>query len=148
MPDKIKLFQTVASFEMGERVPRVRDAFWFALPYVLDPTVDWSQWFTGTKPRAFAVSVRETGHPQAGKVYPTDYANATSKANFLGIIIDGHDYEKDPNVTVTLAGGIPLKYLQSTPAKPYETIDADVVAALGDLGLNRVKDLVFWNKVQ
>lgn len=75
-------------------------------------------------------------------------AGLAEQAAFLGVLIDGFDYTKDLNITVTLAAGIPLKFLQGTPAAPSQTVDDDIVAVADLLGLKIFNGQVFWNKVQ
>jgi len=69
-------------------------------------------------------------------------------AEFLGVLIDGFDYTKDLNITVTLAAGIPLIYLQATVAAPPSTVDADFVAVAETLGFKIYNGQAFWNRVQ
>lgn len=147
MGNKVNHFKLVATATLGERVPRVKDAYHWATPYQMDPTVDWATWLAGTEPRAILLSVRTSG-THTGKVYPTDLTDAASVENFLGLLIDGTDYENDLNVTVTLAGAIPLRYLQSLPAKPSGVVDNDVVAKLADLKIKRIKEFIFWDNTR
>jgi hypothetical protein len=126
------------------------------------------------EPRAFLVSRYEafladgtTPNAKAGLLYPTDLTALThaytdvdpefedaeaaaqlARREFLGVIIDGADYKKDLNFTVTLAAGIPAIYLQGSLAAPSQTVDAAVVAAAPLLGLKFFHGQVFWNKVQ
>lgn len=157
---KISLFNVVARAELSERIPRVPGAFHFALPFEADSAVNWALYFDGVDgtliaPRAFPVSRYPalqadgtTPEPKVGLVYPTDLDVPYDVANFLGIIIDGADYTKDLNFTVTLAAGIPAIYLQGSLAAVSETVDPDVVAAADDLGLKFFNGQVFWNQVQ
>lgn len=155
-----KNFQSIATASLGERVPKVAGAWHFALPFVMDANVTWADYFGGVEPRAFLIGVRPEGHAQAGQVYPLDTAAIEAAidlpdqaavdaevANFIGVAIEGTDYENDPNMTVALAGGIPERYLQQLNASPAYALDvrADVLAALG---INRLKGHLFWNTVQ
>lgn len=153
---KVNLFQVIASAEISERIPRVPGAFHFALPFLADSTVDWGAALVDQiHPRATLISRYPalqadgtTPEPKVGQVYPTNLAVPYDVTNFLGVLIDGFDYDTDLNVTVTLAAGIPLIYLQGDPTAPHSTVDANVVAAADDLGLKIFNGQVFWNKVQ
>ena len=144
MADKVKLFQTIARVEHWERVPRLQSYGVFALPFPMDPDVDWAAWFAGPEPRAFLVSVHTDG-PKKGMVYPTDITASVSKANVVGMVIDGHDYEKDPNITVTLRAAVPVQYVQQGPTKPALTPDNDILAATLELKLKVIKGHYFFD---
>lgn len=142
--DKVKTFQVIGRVEHWERVPRLQSYGVFALPFPMDADVNWAPWFAGSEPRAFFVSVHTTGD-KAGQVYPTDLNDAASVANVVGLVIDGHDYLRDPNVTVALRAAVPAKYVQQGPSKPALTEDADVAAAATNLKLKKIKDLYFFD---
>lgn len=144
MADKVKLFQTVARVEHWERVPRLQAYGVFALPFPMDPDVNWADWFAGVEPRAFLVSVYPSG-PKAGYVYPTDLTSQESMSNVIGMVIDGHDYEKDPNVTVALRAAVPVQYVQQGPAKPALQPDADLLAVASTVGLKVIKGHYFFD---
>lgn len=144
MADKVKLFQTIGRVEYWERVPRLQSYGVFALPFPMDPDVNWAEWFAGPEPRAFLVSVHTTG-PKAGMVYPTNLADTDSKANVVGMVIDGHDYEKDPNITVTLKAAVPVQYVQQGPTKPALKPDNDVLSAVSELKLKVIKGHYFFD---
>lgn len=144
MADKVKLFQSVARVEHWERVPRLKSYGVFALPFPMDPDVDWAPWFAGPEPRAFLVSVHTTG-AKAGTVYPTDLNDATSKANVVGMVIDGHPYETDPNITVTLRAAVPVQYVQQSPTKPALQLDNDIYSRADELGLKIIKEHYFFD---
>lgn len=172
---KYNHWQVIATASQTERVPKVPGAWYFGLPFVMDPNVSWENYFSGVEPRAFIVGIHPEGHTEEGKVYPLDLktiiegidpdldpedptdaakieaAQAEIK-NFLGLCIEGTDYENDPNMTVALAGGIPLRYVQQTQtgadAVDAYTVDDDVVAVLEVLGIKLLKGHIFWNTVQ
>lgn len=164
---KVQLFQTISRAELSERIPRVPGAFHFALPFPADEDIDWSEYFAGIKPRAFLVArypettTEDDGeggtttvpHPKAGLIYPLNLGDdnpnlEADKANFLGVVIDGTDYEKDLNITVTLAAGIPLKFLQGDLASESEVVDPLVVEAAQELGFKIFSQNIFWNFIQ
>jgi hypothetical protein len=166
---KYNHFQVIATAATAERVPKVPGAWYFGLPFVMDADVTWSDYFTGIEPRGFLVGIYPDGHAKAGQVYPLDLApilawiaeeseatpddevidaGKAEAANFLGLAIEGTDYENDENMTVALAAGVPLRYIQQDQTKaPYE-VDADVLAALPKLGIVLRKGHIFWNTVQ
>lgn len=156
VPNKVELFKVIAKAEQGERIPRVPGAWHFALPFLADSAVDWSLWFDGKEePRAILVSRYPhfkadgtTVEPKEGKIYPTDISVTYDVDNFLGIIIDGVNYTRDLNFTVTLAAGIPEIYLQSDYSNPTGVVDQDIKDIADDLGLKYFNGQVFWNKVQ
>ena len=78
-------------------------------------------------------------------VYPTNLADTDSKANVVGMVIDGHDYEKDPNITVTLKAAVPVQYVQQGPTKPALTPDNDVLSAVSELKLKVIKGHYFFD---
>lgn len=145
---KVSHWQIIAKASLGERIPRVPSAFHFALPFPADPDIDWSLYFDGIQPRAFLVSLYPAGHAKEGHIYPTDLGVAADVTNFLGVIIDGTNYEIDLNFTVTLAAGIPLRFLQASLAAPSEVVDPAIVANASTLGFKIFSQNVFWNKVQ
>lgn len=152
-----------AGGQLAERIPRVSGAFWFALPFPADTheDVEWADYFAGPHARAFLVGKRPVGHPRAGTVYPLDLevvngnddnAAAAEIANFIGVQVDGENYEISDDRTVTLAGGIPLKYVQQiqtgdNAVDPY-TVDPAVTAAAPLLGMKIYNGHLFWNTVQ
>lgn len=163
---KYNHFQVIATSQLAERVPKVPGAWYFGMPFVMDPNVTWADYFGGVEPRAFLVGVRPVGHADAGKVYPLDHtviaagvaggalqaaidAKDAEVANFIGVAIEGTDYANDDNMTVALAGGIPERYLQQDNAAVAYTLDPaltdDVLAALP---VRRLKGHIFWNTVQ
>jgi hypothetical protein len=140
---KFKPFTSIGRVEYWERVPRLQAYGVFALPFPMDPDVDWASWFSGPKPKAFLVSLRTTG-PKAGHVYPTDLTDSASVANVIGMVIDGHDYE-DPNITVTLKAAVPVEYVQQGPEKPALTPDSDILNAASQLKLKVIKGHYFFD---
>jgi hypothetical protein len=164
---KYQHFQVIASAQTAERVPKVPGAWHFALPFPMDPDVTWADYFAGVEPRAFLVGIYPDDHAKAGHAYPLDLAKvnyvsdeeaednddllAAQEAeikNFLGFAIEGTDYERDSNMTVALAAGVPLRYVQQDQTKPAYEVDTDVLAALPKLGIVLRKGHVFWNTVQ
>jgi hypothetical protein len=92
---------------------------------------------------------QDPGYAAALAAYEADQAARQAVVNgFLGVLIDGFDYSKDLNITVTLAAGIPQIYLQTAPGKPHSTVDADLVTVAAALGFKIFNGQVFWNKVQ
>ena len=144
MADKVRLFQTIARVAHWERVPRLQSYGVFALPFPMDPDANWAAWFAGPEPRAFLVSVHPDG-PKKGMVYPTDLTDNVSKQNVVGMVIDGHDYEKDPNITVTLRAAVPVQYVQQGPTKPALKPDNDVLSAASYLKLKVIKGHYFFD---
>lgn len=144
----------IASGRVAERVPRISGYQYYALPYVMDPDVAWDEVLSGIDPRAYLLSKHPaklsdgTPNPKAEMVYPTDVTKAEDRENFLGILIDGHNFEQDQNVTVTLLGAVELRYIQTDASKPWGKIDADVVAHLADLGITRLKDGAYWDSTR
>lgn len=144
MADKVRLFQTIGRVEHWERVPRLQSYGVFALPFPMDPDVNWAAWFAGPEPRAFLVSVHPNG-PKEGMVYPTDLNDTDSTDNVVGMVLDGHDYEKDPNITVTLRAAVPVQYVQQGPDKPALTPDRDILAKTIELKLKVIKGHYFFD---
>jgi|SRR5690625_3372635 len=147
--------------EISERIPRVAGAFWFALPFQSDDTVEWADYFAGSEARAFLMGIRPEGHAQEGRVYPLDLdvvngsdetAAAAEVSNFIGVMVEGANYVNDQHFTVTLAGGIPLRYIQQTQVGPNAvdayTVDPAVVEAAPKLGLKIINKHIFWNVSQ
>jgi hypothetical protein len=165
---KYNHFQVIATAERAERVPKVPGAWYFGMPFVMDAAVDWEDYFSGVEPRAFLVGLYPSG-PKAGQVYPLDLSviiageaeklEATPDeavvalgdaeiANFIGLAIEGTDYENDLNMTVALACGVPLRYVQQDQTEPPYVVDARVEAVLPALGIKLYKGHIFWNTVQ
>ena len=141
-PRKTTPWQIIASGRVAERVPRVSGYQYYALPFLLDDAVDWEVALAGIDPRATLISIHPIGDPKAGQIYPTDLSKPE---DFLGVLIDGHNFEQDQNATIVLQGALELRYLQSDPSKPWGVIDPLVEAALTDLGVTRIKNVVFWD---
>ncbi|ABU96921.1 hypothetical protein [Thermus phage P23-45] len=142
--DKVKLFQTIGRVEYWERVPRLHAYGVFALPFPMDPDVNWAQWFTGPHPRAFLVSIHKYG-PKAGHVYPTNLTDEDALLNVIGMVLDGHDYENDPNVTVTLKAAVPIEYVQQDPQAPALQPHQAVLDAAEVLKLKVIKGHYFFD---
>lgn len=161
MASKVQHFQIIATAERAERVPKVNGAWYFGLPFVMDPTVTWADYFAGVEPRGFLVGIHEAGHAQEGTVYPLDLAVVNGAdgapktqeiANFIGLAIEGTDYERDDNMTVALAGGVKANYIQQIQtgvgAVAAYAVDPAVTAAAPLLGIKELKGHLFWNTVQ
>ncbi|ABU97037.1 hypothetical protein P74p87 [Thermus phage P74-26] len=142
--DKIQLFRTIGRVQYWERVPRLHAYGVFALPFPMDPDVEWGNWFAGPHPKAFLVSVHPSG-PKAGHVYPTDLSDPDSVANVIGMVLDGHDYEADHNVTVTLRAAVPIEYVQQGIEAPPLQPDPAVLNAAPQLKLKVIKGHYFFD---
>lgn len=145
-PRKTTPWQVIATGKVAERVPRLSGFGYYALPFVLDLDADWDEALEGIDPRATLISKYPRDHAtKADQIYPTNITVAEDKANFLGILIDGHNYEQDQNASIVLTGALELKYVQSDTSKPWGQIDAAVEAVLGELGITRIKDNIYWD---
>lgn len=155
-PRKTTPWTVISSGRISERVPRVSGYQYYALPFVIDQEVDWAKALAGIDPRATLISIHPktkldtdgttvVPNPKAGQVYPTDVTKDEDRENFLGVLVDGHNYETDLNMTVQLQGALELRYFQNDPALPWGKIDPVIEAQLADIGITRIKDLIFWD---
>lgn len=150
-------FQIMASASIGEQIPVVAGAYTFALPYRMDASVPWQNYFSGIEPRAFLLGMYPEGHAKEWQVYPLDLdlvndsapeVSGPEIANFIGLCLRGTDYENDLNITVVHAGGINVRYIQQDQSlDPYE-LDPAAKEAFPKLGIKHIKQHIFWNVTQ
>lgn len=144
-PRKTTPWQVIGTGRVSERVPRVSGYQYYALPFLADAAVNWAAALAGIDPRATLISIYPKGHAKADQVYPTDITEQEDRDNFLGVLVDGFNYEQDLNITVQLQGALETRYIQNSVALPWGQDDPVVLANLEDAGITRIKKLMFWD---
>lgn len=144
-PRKTTPFKVIASGRVAERVPRVSGYPYYALPFLADAEVDWAKVLDGIDPRATLISMYPEGNAKAGQIYPTDVTAEEDRENFLGVLVDGFNYEQDLNVTIQLQGALETRYFQNDLSLPWGKDDPVVLTNLADMGVTRIKNLMFWD---